>query len=148
MAGFTKTDLRRWRMSQGISADELSMVLNVDPSTYYRYESDKYPWPDIDTMYQICRELGDVSRWCDWMRQEFRSYREIHPEIPKHDLRGAIMGLSCEIRDIEDIERSLVKDGSDGLIDNPVLAGKTVSELTELIQVATRLKILIEEGGR
>ena len=146
MAGFTKTDLRKLRMSQGISADDLARVLNVDPSTYYRYESDKYPWPDADMMYRICRELGDVTFWCDWMRQEFRSYREMHPDIPKHDLRGAIMSLSSEIRDIEDLEREIVKDGSDGLIDNPVLAGQIRAELTELIQAATRFKILLDGG--
>ena len=34
-------------------------------------------------MNQICEALGNIDRWCDWMRTEYPiSYARVHPDTP------------------------------------------------------------------
>ena len=52
------------------SAADLAEVVNCDTSTIHRYEAGKIKM-NPDVMIQICEDLGDIDRWCDWMRTEY-----------------------------------------------------------------------------
>lgn len=140
MAVFAGIDLKLWREAQGISAADLAERISCDTTTIYRYESGKVK-PNPDVIYQICAELGDISKWQDWMRTEYpMSYGRVHPETSKLDLKGAIMELYAEIGDTLDIQRDVLKDGSDGTIDDTELLDKVINEVTELLQSAQRVR--------
>lgn len=148
MAAFDGSDLKRWRKSQNVTAEELAIRISCDETTIYRYESGKLK-PNPDVMYQICRELGDTRIWQDWMRTEYpMSYGREHPEPTKHGLQGAVMSLYSEIRDLEDLERGAMKDAADGKIDNTEMHINFLSEITELIQAAQGAKAILEGGAR
>lgn len=143
MAGFAGKDLKTWREMQKISASELAERISCDTSTIYKFESGKLKLtPDI--MFQICEELGDISRWCDWMRSEYpMSYGRVHPEIPRFDLSGALMSLYAAIGDLQDIEREVFRDGANGKFDDPAIEKKLMVELTELVGRAQLLLNII-----
>lgn len=143
MAIFSGSDLKKWRETQGISAADLAERISCDTTTIYRYESGKLK-PNPDVMFEICEALGDVDQWTNWMRTEFPcSYARMHPETTPYSLAGALMSMYAEISDVIDIEREALRDGSDGNIDNPVLAERILKEVTEMIQSAQRVKSLI-----
>ena len=143
MAVFSGRDLKKWREEQGKSAADLAERISCDTTTIYRYESGKLkPSPDI--MFEICEALGDIDRWTTWMRTEFpTSYGRMHPETRDYALPGALMSMFAEIGDVLEIERESLRDGADGRIEDPVLAGRIQKEVTEMIQSAQRVKNLI-----
>lgn len=144
MATFDGNDLKKWRERRGISAADLAERISCDVSTLYRYENGKIK-PDPDVMYQICRELGDARMWHVWMRTAYpMSYAREHPEPIMYDLPGVIMTLYTEVRDLEDLERKVLKDGADGKIDCMALHDDLISECKQMIQAAQSLKSMLE----
>lgn len=150
MAVFAGIDLKRWREAQKISAADLAERISCDATTIYRYESGKLT-PNPDVMFEICEALGDVDRWTTWMRTEFpTSYGRMHPETNPLPLSGALMSMFAEIADVAEIEREVLRDGSDGRINDPTLAERITKEVTEMIQSAQRVKNLMrfqKDGG-
>ena len=133
MAGFAGKDLKAWRELQKITAADLAERISVDQSTIYKFESGKLKL-NPDVMFEICETLGDVSRWCEWMRTEYpMSYGRVHPEIPQYDLSGALMSLYAAIGDLQDLEREALRDGANGKFDNPEIERKLKKELTDLV---------------
>lgn len=144
MAVFAGSDLKRWREEQKITAAELAERISCDATTIYRYESGKLK-PNPDTMFEICRELGDQDKWTTWMRTEYpTSYGRVHPETSGYPLTGALMQMFTEMDDVAKIERDLLRDGADGKIDDRELAAKVSKEVTEMIQSAQRVWSLID----
>lgn len=133
MAVFAPSDLKKWREAQGKSAADLAEVVNCDTSTIHRYEAGKIKM-NPDVMFQICEALGDVNRWCEWMRTEYPiSYARVHPATPQYDLQGALMAVYAELEDVDDLRREALRDGADGKIDDPEIAMRLKKELTELL---------------
>lgn len=146
MAAFTGSDLKRWRMEQGIPAEVLAERISVDVTTLYRYESGKLK-ANPDVMYEICAELGDVDRWVDWMRTEYPgSYGRVHPESYEGTVEGSIMKMYAEIGDCTDIWKDVLKDAADGEFDDEELRNKLRDEVTELLRAAQRVRNLL--GGK
>lgn len=138
MAAFAGKDLKIWREKQNISASELANRLSCDITTIYRYESEKMK-ANPDVMYEICAELGNVNRWCDWMRTEFpTSYGVVHPEVPEFEVSGALMMLYVTIGNVHDMERKVLYAGSKGKIDDCLKA-----ELELLVGVSQLLLNMI-----
>ena len=144
MAVFTRSDLRKWREAQRISAADLAERISCDATTIYRYESGKIkPAPDV--MWEICDALGDTGVWVNWMRTEFpASFGRMFPEMPTYDLKAAIMNAYAEIEDALETRKAAMKDGSDGKIDDPELKEKIEKELTEAVQAAQRVITLLK----
>lgn len=144
MAVFASSDLKKWRESLNISAADLAEVVNCDTSTIHRYEAGKIKM-NPDVMYQICESLGNIDRWCDWMRTEYPiSYARVHPCTPKLDLQGALMAVYAELEDVSDLRRETLRDGADGKLDNPEVAAKLKKELTELLGCSQLLLNILE----
>jgi len=133
MAAFAGKDLKTWREMLKISAADLAERISCDASTIYKFESGKLKL-NPDAMYEICDALGDVSRWCFWMRTEYpMSYGRVHPEIPQYDLSGALMSLYAAIGDLQDLEREALRDGANGKFDDPEIEMKMKQKLTDLV---------------
>lgn len=144
---FSHNDLKQWREAQGMSAADLAERISVDTSTVYKIESGKQK-ANPDVMYQICLTLGDVSKWCTWMRTEYpASYGRIHPGTVNHGLTGAIMALYAEIGDLQEMQRDLMRDAADGSIDNPEIAERLQREIREIIRSAQQVKNLLHQEG-
>ena len=140
---FANSDLKRWREEKGMSAADLAERISVDTSTVYKIESGKQK-ASPDVMYQICLALGDVSKWCSWMRTEYpASYGRIHPGTVKHGITGAIMALYAEIGDLQEIQRDLMRDAADGTIDDPAIEARLRKEIKDLIRSAQQVKNLL-----
>lgn len=148
MAVFAHSDLKRWRESLNITAADLAERISCDTGTLYRYESGKLK-PNPDVMYQICLELGNVNRWCDWMRTEFpTSYARVHPDYQESNLQGALMLLYAELADVSQMEQDVLRDGADGHIDDPNLKEKLCLKLTNLLgRVQLTLNIMSSARG-
>ncbi len=150
MAVFAGLDMKKWRESQNVSAADLAERISCDVTTIYRYESGKIR-PDPDVMYEICDALGDVDKWTTWMRTSYPlSYARVHPETVQNTLQGALMKMYAELQDVIDMQREVLKDGSDGSIDNRILAEQIETEVTEVIQSAQRVRSLMQsrmKGG-
>lgn len=143
MAIFAGRDLKKWREEQHMSAADLAERISCDTTTIYRYESGKLK-PDPNVMFEICEALGNVDRWTTWMRTEYpTSYGRMHPETSDFSLPGALMSLYAEIEDVIDIQREVLRDGADGVINDTALAERILKEVTELIQSAQRVKSLV-----
>ena len=144
MAVFTGSDLKKWREAQGIHAADLAERISCDVTTIYRYESGKLK-PNPDVMFEICEVLGNIDRWCDWMRTEYPiSYARVHPDTPKFDLQGALMAVYAELEDVHDLRREALRDGADGKIDDPKIASRLKKELTELLSRSQLLLNILE----
>ena len=144
MATFDGNDLRKLRISKGLSIPDLADMVGEDVNLIRRYENNANKNPHPDTMYQICVALGDTRLWQMWMRTEFKSYAREHPEPLMYDLPGAIMTLYSEIRDLEDLERSAMRDGADGKIDSFTLHDQIMNEIEDLIKAAQGAKAILE----
>lgn len=144
MAVFTGIDMKRWRESQNMSAADLAERISCDTTTVYRYESGKLK-PNPDVMYEICVVLGDPDKWTTWMRTEYpTSYGRIHPETSSLNLQGALMRMFAEIEDVLLIRAKVLKDGSDGKIDDPELIKTIENQVTETIKSAQRVRTLLK----
>ena len=144
MAAFTGNDLRKWREAQQISAADLAERISCDATTIYRYESGKIK-PNPDVMYEMCVELGDPDRWTSWMRTEYpASYGRIHPETAEYELAGALMSMYAEMDDVRAMQTAALRDGADGKIDDPELKNRILTEVTEMIQSAQRVRTLLK----
>jgi Predicted transcriptional regulators len=144
MAVFAPSDMKKWREAQGVSAADLAEIISCDTSTIHRYEAGKIKM-NPDVMYEICNALGDVDKWCEWMRTEYPiSYARVHPESVKHGLSGALMLMYSELDDLMDLQRATMRDGADGHIDDPALHASLVKEITEVLQCAQRVRNLLE----
>jgi transcriptional regulator with XRE-family HTH domain len=142
MAVFAPSDLKKWRVAQGISAADLGEIVSCDTSTIHRYEAGKIKM-NPDVMYQICEALGDISIWCSWMRTEYPiSYARVHPECVHYDLPGALMTLFADLDDVQKMQKEVLRDGADGKIDDPKLAETLDRELTELMRSVQRVTTL------
>jgi transcriptional regulator with XRE-family HTH domain len=140
---FAHSDLKRWREEAGMSAADLAERISVDTSTVYKIESGKIK-ANPDVMYQICLALGDVSKWCLWMRTEYpASYGRIHPEIVQHGITGALMGMYAEIGDLQELQRELMRDAADGKIDCPQIEQTLRKEIEDLIRSAQQVMNLL-----
>ena len=118
MAVFSGNDMKRWREMHGMTAADLAERISCDVTTIYRYESGKLK-PNPDVMYQICYELGDVNRWCDWMATEYpSSYGRVHPSAKQYDLTGNIMSMYAGINDMLMKQYDIMNDAADGNIDD------------------------------
>ena len=110
MAVFAQNDLKKWRVSQNVSAAELAEKVGCDVTTIYRYESGELK-PNPDVMYRICEELGDVNKWCLWMRSEYpTSYARVHPETPDYELAKAVCSMIAEMRDVHNLESEILRE--------------------------------------
>ena len=144
MAVFTRSDLRKWREAQKISAADLAERISCDATTIYRYETGKIK-PDPDVMWEICDMLGDTGVWVNWMRTEFpASFGRMFPDMPVYDLKTAIMSAYAEIEDVLETRKAAMKDGSDGRIDDPELKANIEKEMTEAVQAAQRVLMLLK----
>lgn len=142
---FSHNDLKAWREQRGMSAADLAELISIDTSTVYKIESGKQK-ANPDVMYQICLALGDVSRWCAWMRTEYpASYGRIHPGTVKHDLSGAILSLYAEMGDLQEMQRELMRDAADGTIDSPEIRARLIKEIEELIKSAQQIRNLLHQ---
>lgn len=145
---FAHSDLKTWREENGMSAADLAECISVDTSTVYKIESGKIK-ANPDVMYQICVALGDVSKWCLWMRTEYpASYGRIHPTVIQHGITGAVMSMYAEIGDLQDLQRDLMRDAADGHIDCPEIREKLRKEIDELIQSAQQVRNLLHNEQR
>ena len=147
MATFDGNDLKNLRISKGLSVPDLADMVGEDVNLIRRYESNTNKFPHPDTMYQMCLALGDSRNWQTWMRTEFKSYAKVHPEPIMYDLPGVIMTLYSEVRDLEDLERSAMKDGADGKIDSFHLHETMMKELEDMIKTAQSAKAILEREG-
>lgn len=144
MAVFAPSDLKKWRETLGVSAADLSEVVNCDTSTIHRYEAGKIKM-NPDVMIQICEALGDIDRWCEWMRTEYPiSYARVHPATPKLDLQGAVMAVYAEMEDVFDLRREALRDGADGKFDDPEVKQKLKKELVDLVSRSQLLLNILE----
>lgn len=140
---FAHSDLKKWREEAGMSAADLAERISVDTSTVYKIESGKIK-ANPDVMYQICLALGDVGKWCLWMRTEYpASYGRIHPEIVQHGITGALMGLYAEMGDLQELQRELMRDAADGRIDCPEIEAALHKEVEDLIRSAQQVMNLL-----
>ena len=99
MAVFSGIDLRNWRNSQGISAEELGLRISYDASTIYRIEKEAQV-PGPKEMFLICDALGDRSKWDAWMRTVYpESYGRMIPEPTSYGLEGSILNLKSELQE-------------------------------------------------
>lgn len=147
MAGFDGSDLKKWRTEKNVSAADLAERISCDVTTIYRYESGKIK-PDPDVMYQMCRELGDVRRWHEWMRTEYpRSYGKEHPSPVNYDLPGSVLSLYAIVARIEKLGQKVFRDASDGSMDNDELRDKMLGLMDEMISSGQALKALLPGGG-
>ena len=147
MAIFSGIDLRNWRNSQGISAEELGIRVGYDASTIYRIEKEaQIPGPE--EILLICNALGDLSKYDAWMRTVYPSYRRMVPEPVNFGLEGAILNLKAELKDTKDLMQETMRDGADGSIDNRILRQRLLKELTELVSAARGIINMLEEEGR
>ena len=148
MAVFAGRDLKKWREEQQMSAADLAERISCDTTTIYRYESGKLK-PDPNVMFEICEALGDIDRWTIWMRTEYpTSYGRMHPETTPFNLPGALMSMYAEMADVLDIQREVLRDGADGIINDPALAEELQRQVTEMIQAAQRVKSLAGKTGK
>lgn len=147
MAVFDGSDLKEWRKSRKVTAAELASKISCDESTIFRYESGKQI-PDPDMMYQICKELGDVRKWDDWMRTEFSSYSRFHPEPVTYDLPGSILSLYAAVERIDKYRKKVFADAADGSIDDEVTREKLMRMAEELISAGQAVKSLLPKEGR
>ena len=114
MASSAENNIKTWREEQKLSANVLAEHINCDVTTVYRYESGKIkPTPDV--MYQICMELGNLNRWCTWMREEYpASYARIHPETPMLDINGTLMTLYADLIDALEMQSEIFRGCASG----------------------------------
>lgn len=147
MAIFSGMDLRAWRNSQGISAEELGLRIGYDASTIYRIEKEQQI-PGPEEIMMICNALGDRSKYDAWMRTVYPSYARAIPEPVGYGLEGSILALKSELKDMKALMADTVRDGADGKIDSPTLKERLLSELSELISAAQGLKTILEGGKR
>ena len=78
------------------------------------------------------------------MRTEYpTSYGRMHPETANYSLAGALMSMFAEIGDVMEIQREALRDGADGMINDPELSIRLQKEVTEMIQSAQRVKSLV-----
>ena len=146
MASFDGSDLKMWRTEQQMSAADLAERISCDVTTIYRYESGKIK-PDPDVMYQMCRELGDVRRWHEWMRTEYpRSYGKEHPAPVGYDLPGSVLSLYAAVGKIEKMRQKISRDAADGAIDNDTLRAKLMMLMDEMISAGQGIKALLPGG--
>ena len=133
MAVFAPSDLKKLRISHGMSVADLAELVNCDSSTITRYEAGKLK-PNPDVMYQICEELEALDCWCDWMRTEYPiSYGRVHPEVPQLSFEGKLLKAFAEINDVILLQAQTMKDGADGIIDDEELKAKLLKECGEAI---------------
>ena len=142
MAVFDGSDLKEWRKARKISAAELASRISVDESTIFRYESGKQV-PDPDTMYQICKELGDIRNWDAWMRTEFSSYGRFHPEPIRYDLPGSILSLYAVCDQIEKYWKKVFQDAADGSIDNEETRAKLLQLMNDMVSAGQAVRALL-----
>lgn len=148
MAVFSGMDLRNWRNSKDVSAEELGMRIGYDASTIYRIEKEvQIPGPK--EMMLICDALGDRNKWDAWMRTVYpESYGRMVPEPTPYGLEGSILALKTEMRDIKSLMQDTIRDGTDGKIDNFLLRERLLKELTELVSAAQgMIQLLNERSG-
>jgi len=144
MAVFSNIDLKEWREKSKMSAADLAERISVDTSTIYKYESGKLK-PNPDVMFEICAALGDLSKWCTWMRTEYpASYARIHPETMQYDLKGALMAMFGQIQRLIESQTDVLLDGADGQIDSPATAESLKMEVRELLRSVQRVSNLIQ----
>ena len=149
MATFDGNDLKKLRISKGMSVPDLACAVGEDESLIRRYEGNINKNPDPDTMYLLCQAVGDDRDWQNWMRTEFpKSYGRVHPEPNPYTLEGAIMALFAELRDLDELQTSVMKDGADGKIDNHLLREQFLKEVTDMVQAAQTAKAILEGGGK
>ena len=147
MAVFSGMDLRNWRNSKNVSAEELGMRIGYDASTIYRIEKEvQIPGPK--EMMLICDALGDRTKWDAWMRTVYpESYGRMVPEPVPYGVEGTILTLKSEIKDLKDLMQETMRDGADGKIDNFLLRDRLIKELTELVSAARGMIDLLLKGG-
>ena len=147
MAVFSGMDLRNWRNSKNVSAEELGMRIGYDASTIYRIEKEvQIPGPK--EMMLICDALGDRTKWDAWMRTVYpESYGRMVPEPAPYGVEGTILTLKSEMKDLKDLMQETMRDGADGKIDNFLLRDRLIKELTELVSAARGMIDLLLKGG-
>lgn len=129
MSACAESVIKTWRIEAKMTAGKLADAVGCDVTTIYRYEQGKLK-PSPDVMYQICKSLGDLSYWCDWMGQEYPgSYARIHPKVPNLDTAGIILSLYSGTMDLE----SLKSDVFHWVADGKTLDDETVSRLKETL---------------
>ena len=148
MATFDGNDLKKLRISKGLSVLDLADMVGEDENLIRRYENNSNKTPHPDTMYQLCLALGDSRNWKTWMRTEFKSYAREHPEPVPYGLEGAILKLFSELQDLEDLQHRVMADGADGEIDSVNLRQNFLTELEEMIQAAESAKSILERRIR
>ena len=142
MAVFDGTDLKEKRKSLKMTAAELASRVSCDESTIFRIESGKQI-PDPDMMYQICKALGDVRLWDDWMRTEYSSYSRFHPEPIKYDLPGSVLNLYAVVEQIEKYRKKVFADAADGTIDNEATREKLLRMADDLVSAGQAVRTLL-----
>lgn len=143
MAASVEISIKRWREEQKMTAAELAEKIGCDISTIYRYENSRLK-PDPDVMYQICAVLGDINRWCRWMRQEYPgSYGRVHPETPGFGLSTAVASLIAEMRDVHKMETEMLRNTS--AEPDEEFKRSVRKELRELLSRAQTLCNIIEQ---
>jgi transcriptional regulator with XRE-family HTH domain len=148
MAAFSNSDLKKRRVLLKMSAADLAEQVGCDPTTIYKYES-RAVVPSPDVMYQIAVALDDVNIWYDWMRTEYpNSYGRLHPDTQAYPLPGALMQMFAEIQDVIDLERSALRDGASGNIDDPTLKAAVEKEVTEALGACQRLLNVMKTAGK
>lgn len=146
MAVFDGSDLKNLRTAQGLSAQQLGMLIGCDESTVFRYEHNPKQ-PDPDMMSDLVTALGHPEVWNDWMRTVYRSYARRHPENSRQDMPTSILTLYSLVMEIEEMQKRIYGDARDGRIDDTFVAEHLTFILDQLIQTAHRLKDLLDRTG-
>ena len=144
MAVFTNIDIKKRRKLLKMTAADLAEQVGRDPTTIYDWESGKAD-PHPDDVYMIAEAFHDLQIWYDWMRTKFTSYARMHPESVDNSLPSALLKLFAEMGDVDDLKREISKDGADGKIDDPERRAMVLKEIKEMVQMAQRVVVLLEE---
>lgn len=145
MAIFNGMNLKEWRKSLKISAQDLADSVPCDVTTIFRYESGKMT-PDPNQMLRICRILGDETKWYDWMQTVWSSCQEMYPETGRNDLSGSILRLYAALEELGDSRRNVFVDAADGSIDSEMLRRKLRGLTNELLSVSQTLRAMLPDA--
>lgn len=114
MATSADNTIKLWRIDAQMTAGRLADAIGCDVTTIYRYEQGRIK-PSPDVMYQICRAIGDLTKWCTWMSKEYPgSYAMVHPRVPNLDTAGTVLSLYAGIMDAELLRSEVFHGFADG----------------------------------
>ncbi|AZO94559.1 helix-turn-helix transcriptional regulator [Halocella sp. SP3-1] len=147
--------LRKARKEKFTNASDIALKVGCSEKTYRQYEKDNAPLPPAEIVLTICNVLDNKSLFVSYLYQLFSEQNyspfELKWFFPLmddfHDLRREVLTTIKEIRDVVNLEHTIIDISLDGEIIEQEIENTSnyLKEVNDLIDALMQLKTHLEK---